>query len=381
VTGTSLQKTHLTHYITQPHRLYPNKGLHPRVVGEKMYELTDHLGNVRTTITDRKIATFDSNWLITGFTADITSANDYFPFGSEMPGRSYNSGEYRYGFNGMEKDDEVKGTGNSYDFGARIYDSRIGRWLSTDPKENRYPDISSFVYSLDNPILYIDPNGKEVYVYGADSKATVEAIGKKTSLQLKYDASTNQISVMGDPKTDFDKALVAAIKDPNIKVNLHTTRENIITSKSTGKKGYLEVGAFDGSYTQNIMTYDSSKDSPAMFDDGRAGVGSKSMVVAEQWFNIKHAEIEESAGGNSVGTNASHEIIEAYFGARDSPGASSPISGNPSDQNAYINAHEKAVGVDPSFKHSEPSSSPSAGPGVINVGGVDINLYGGSEDE
>jgi RHS repeat-associated protein len=40
---------------------------------------------------------------------------------------------YRYGFNGMEKDDEVKGSGNSLDFGSRIYDARTGRWLSVDP--------------------------------------------------------------------------------------------------------------------------------------------------------------------------------------------------------------------------------------------------------
>src|SRR5690606_37327678 len=43
---------------------------------------------------------------------------------------------YRYGFNGMEKDDEVKGKGNHVDFGARGYDPRLGRWLSVDPKTN-----------------------------------------------------------------------------------------------------------------------------------------------------------------------------------------------------------------------------------------------------
>ncbi|MCU7549877.1 hypothetical protein OCK74_12165 [Chitinophagaceae bacterium LB-8] len=40
---------------------------------------------------------------------------------------------YRYGFNGKENDNEVKGDGNSLDFGGRIYDPRLGRWHSTDP--------------------------------------------------------------------------------------------------------------------------------------------------------------------------------------------------------------------------------------------------------
>jgi RHS repeat-associated protein len=51
-----------------------------------------------------------------------------------MPGRKYSigNGAYRYGFNGKEKNNEISGEGNSYDFGARIYDPRLGRWLSTD---------------------------------------------------------------------------------------------------------------------------------------------------------------------------------------------------------------------------------------------------------
>ena len=67
---------------------------------------------------------------------------------------------YRYGFNGMEKDDEVKGNGNSLDFGARIYDARIGRWLSLDPMAKEYPSLSDYSYTANNPILFIDVGGK-----------------------------------------------------------------------------------------------------------------------------------------------------------------------------------------------------------------------------
>ncbi len=68
---------------------------------------------------------------------------------------------YRFGFNGMEKDDEVKGNGNSLDFGARIYDPRIGRWLSTDPSERRYPGISPYNYVFNNPLIFDDPTGMD----------------------------------------------------------------------------------------------------------------------------------------------------------------------------------------------------------------------------
>ena len=55
---------------------------------------------------------------------------------------------YRFAFNGMEKDDEVKGLGNSLDFGARMYDPRLGRWLSLDPLQQKYPFASPYNFAL-----------------------------------------------------------------------------------------------------------------------------------------------------------------------------------------------------------------------------------------
>ena len=85
----------------------------------------------------------------------------YYPFGMVMPGRSYSSNSYRYGFNGMEKDDELKGSGNSYDFGARMLDVRLGRWFSTDPLQKKYPDLSPYNFTANNPILFVDYDGRD----------------------------------------------------------------------------------------------------------------------------------------------------------------------------------------------------------------------------
>jgi RHS repeat-associated protein len=57
-----------------------------------------------------------------------------------MPGRKFSSAtQYRYGFNGKEEDDDVSGDGNQYDYGFRIHNPRLGRFLSVDPLFQSYP--------------------------------------------------------------------------------------------------------------------------------------------------------------------------------------------------------------------------------------------------
>jgi RHS repeat-associated protein len=70
--------------------------------------------------------------------------------------------KFRYGFNNMEADYELKGNGNSYDFGARMYDNRLGRWLTIDPLIEKYPDLSPFCFVGGNPIVFFDPNGEKI---------------------------------------------------------------------------------------------------------------------------------------------------------------------------------------------------------------------------
>jgi RHS repeat-associated protein len=131
--------------------------------GWKLYELTNHLGNVLVAVTDKKngVPSSGNSSLIDHYTADVVSAGDYYPFGMLMPGRKFESSEYRYGFNGKERDNEVKGEGAQYDYGFRIYDPRTGQWLSIDPLASKYPAESPYLYTGGNPIFYADPDGRD----------------------------------------------------------------------------------------------------------------------------------------------------------------------------------------------------------------------------
>ena len=86
---------------------------------------------------------------------------DYYPFGMEKPGRCFSSGEYKYGYQNQEKDDEMKGEGNSYVYKYRIHDPRLGRFLSIDPLTASYPHNSPYAFAENRVIDGIELEGLE----------------------------------------------------------------------------------------------------------------------------------------------------------------------------------------------------------------------------
>jgi RHS repeat-associated protein len=89
----------------------------------------------------------------------IRSTSDYSPFGVQLDGRTANSGDYRYGYQGSEADNEIKGQGLSYTTYFRQLDPRVGRWLSIDPDKDNWSDESPYVSMINNPVVYNDPDG------------------------------------------------------------------------------------------------------------------------------------------------------------------------------------------------------------------------------
>ncbi|MCX6145784.1 MAG: hypothetical protein NTW25_00820, partial [Candidatus Kapabacteria bacterium] len=134
-----------------------------RTMDKKQYELKDHLGNVRATIGDYKLPFNDATSTrgVAPFFVDEKAVNDYYPYGMLISDRSFNSGSSRYGYNGKENDNEVKGIGNQQDFSARIYDPRTGRFYSLDPLKNISAKYSGYQYASNTPIMAIDIEGEK----------------------------------------------------------------------------------------------------------------------------------------------------------------------------------------------------------------------------
>lgn len=78
-----------------------------------------------------------------------------------VPGRHGNSGDYRYGFQGQEMDNEVKGEGNSINYKFRMHDPRVGRFFAVDPLSPQYPFYSPYSFSGNRVLDMIELEGME----------------------------------------------------------------------------------------------------------------------------------------------------------------------------------------------------------------------------
>ena len=227
--------------------------------GKKVYELTNHLGNVLATISDEKQGIDqNSDGTIDYYTADVVSAQDYYPFGMKMPGRKWNATGYRYGFNGKEEDDEVTGDGNQYDYGFRIYNPRLGRFLSVDPLTKSYPWYTPYQFAGNMPILAVDLDGMEAkivtIVHGTQNRELLrhERFDQKAEkvesghweIHHYYDFSTGNTVLLREEKLK----IISEVKSPVGKINLSSASLGSLSEnwESSGKgPGVISTGKGD----------------------------------------------------------------------------------------------------------------------------------------
>jgi RHS repeat-associated protein len=153
-----------------------------------------------------------------------------------IQGRKYtSSSSYRYGFNGKENDNETVGAGEgTQDFGMRIYNPSLGRWMSIDPLVRKYPDWSPYKSFRDNPIIYQDPDGADEFLtIIAKVNGKMIAVGMVKTSEKVY--SDNKIQLIGNggtyynEKQWFDKSKVIVREyDTEGKLIGETTTESLL---------------------------------------------------------------------------------------------------------------------------------------------------------
>jgi len=213
-------------------------------------------------------------------TDNCSIEKDYYSYGMVEHLRSFSYENYKFGFNGKEKDDEVKGNGNWQNYGMRLYDPRLGKFLSVDPLFKNYPYNSVYDFAENDVIRCVDLDGKERYIQTvyvredgtqlsspllelADAGDLGEGIltviynskNEKTIYyqpEIVFDASAGTVQ---QPSASFSvDYLVAALPDPGTvgvkHDNIYEKTSNYLNSPS--QTSQEAVGKFIGRYLYSV---------------------------------------------------------------------------------------------------------------------------------
>ncbi|MGO3708257.1 MAG: SpvB/TcaC N-terminal domain-containing protein [Mesonia hippocampi] len=212
-----------------------------------------------------------SSTYITNLAGDISQHMEYLPFGETLVEEHLNSYNSPYKFNAKELDEE---TGNYY-YGARYYNPKWSMWLTVDPLAEKFPSWSPYNYTLQNPIVFIDPDGRAAIPFGDyfnskgkylgsdgidDGKVYISQGNKRNFLTASNQEIPGGLASLGGIRTSLTLTNNPSSHrySPDTKGGLHEVRVDIdldgVTSFTSGGKVTVdpatnvasgEVNAFD----------------------------------------------------------------------------------------------------------------------------------------
>ncbi|HCA43263.1 MAG TPA: hypothetical protein DEP28_08430 [Bacteroidetes bacterium] len=134
----------------------------------------DHLGSIRVTLDD-KLA--------------VINAQDYDAWGYLLQDKTYELENSTFKFTGKERDKE---SGYDY-FGARYYDSRIGRWGGVEPLLDKYVSFSPYCYGLNSPMVLVDVDGRDVRFSSDENTRNSQLNLLRLTLPVEYNDYINSV--------------------------------------------------------------------------------------------------------------------------------------------------------------------------------------------
>ncbi|WP_281309715.1 glycoside hydrolase family protein [Flavobacterium flavigenum] len=179
---------------------------------------------------------------VIAFSPDVRSYSDYYPFGMLVPSRHGSSDSYRYGFQGQEKDDEIKGgEGNSLNYTFRMHDPRIGRFFARDPLASEYPWNSPYAFSENDVVRATELEGleKKIVIY----KFSDDGIVKSALTLSEAGPMGNGVLVKSIKKGKTSYYYGNEIKNPTI-TSFKKAYEGVRMDKKGNHVGYPDSKGF-----------------------------------------------------------------------------------------------------------------------------------------
>ena len=220
-----------------------------------VYQYKDHLGNIRINYT------FDT----ATSSLKVLEENHYYPFGLKhtesltrkdilfekeeqsvewekkvssppifVQNETVPNSGYKYKFSGKEWQDELNL--NLYDYGARNYDPALGRWMNVDPLAEKYPNMSPYIYCANNPVLYVDPDGREfvegkehVEKFRNDTNALIKSKSDEVLKLNNTGGSPKKIGKLNNEISELNNALteLKTLEDSDQKYSIFTNSKDI----------------------------------------------------------------------------------------------------------------------------------------------------------
>jgi RHS repeat-associated protein len=327
-----------------------------RSLNQKRYELTDHLGNVRAVVSDRKLC--DNSALPTPptlYRAEVLNQTDFYPFGMISRSTTASGGDYRFGFQGQEKDDEVYGApGTSLAFEYRMNDPRIGRFLSIDPLVKNYPDISPYAYVANSPIVYVDIDGRELFIFGSVAYFNrLNAIVKKS-----FDGYFELI------RDESNRVMMVSTKKCRTMQNPISGIERMDALSKTAQYKYLNQVINDSKITKMEVTADDPGTFGGAFRGRRNGSFGDDFNGDRQRIDVSDFEDVVSFKYMSGMALFIHELVEAYL---DQTQGHIPVKTQAEFENIFPLYHGPALEAQASVDNIVQSINQSdpANPGVV----------------
>ena len=195
------------------------------------YELTNRLGNVMAVISDEASTAAEPT---------VVSLSDYYPYGMAEPGRSWNAGDYRFGYTGHEKESDL--AEGVYTTEYRLLDTRLGRWLSVDKMAGDFAWMSPYNYCEGNPMMYWDPNGKfGIITHKSLLRNAIESSGYSFSEEhvaemMQGTGSYADITLASDESVHLDNKL----RYVDVENGYCNAADNLV--QDAKEKNYLQIG-------------------------------------------------------------------------------------------------------------------------------------------
>lgn len=276
---------------------------------------------------EQNVDVYFDNLMVTHIRGQILEETQYYPFGLVQQGISSeainfgNANKLKYNGKEEQRQEFSDGTGLDWmDYGSRMYDQQIGRWMVVDPKADKYEEVSAYTYALNNPVRYIDLGGLEPGDPIKEVRLIFAGGAKKVGDNGAFTAAAKNVNATYGGK---GKILEAKSSD-YISKTINSYEENTVASldilthgsqvaffmykKYEGDDDWTNVSMYDWGWTKTITGDDIGKEA-GKIDDIKFNRFTDNAIIeihgcksaADNWFDLDNIAVDMSQKLDNAG--------------------------------------------------------------------------------